>query len=174
MVQRSRCARRAATGEVDGFGQGRTDVADSIVLDRSRIRLPTATPGYNAPMTKTQPNPQPPAVAHELSSTGTKRNHLDALIRLQREAESRAYREEFLDRRRRIVMDYSRIHRRSKEVEAESAPTMLSADELGAWKEWNSWVAVPGPALGIAADSMGAAAGACHPQWTWQAATRAG
>ncbi|HZZ43284.1 MAG TPA: restriction endonuclease [Tepidisphaeraceae bacterium] len=98
-------------------------------------------------MAETQSNPQTPALSLEFSTTGTKCNHLDALIRLEREAESRAYMEELRDRRRRIVMDYSRTHHRSKELEAELAPTMLSAEELAAWKERNHWIAVPGPEM---------------------------
>jgi hypothetical protein len=73
--------------------------------------------------------------------------HSDPIVRLQAEAERRAWAEEWQDRRRRIVTDWSRIQRRARAFEEKLAPEMLSPKELNSWRHWRSLKFAPGSAM---------------------------
>src|SRR5687768_15219798 len=78
----------------------------------------------------------------------------ESLVELQREAEQLAWAEEIKERRRRIVIDTTRIFRRARQIQAELAPSRLSASALADWRQWYSMELVPGRQMkiGIAAE----------------------
>src|SRR4051812_22732220 len=74
-------------------------------------------------------------------------NAWEAMAQLEREWEGLAWSEDWHHRRRRIVSDWDRIHRRAESLQEELAPKMLSPKALASWKEWKSYRLIPGPEM---------------------------